>query len=113
MSDTNYVKYRGKCKEFCQELIQSNPDFKLVRGYYYEPLWDREEEHWWCVDGSNEIHDPTRMQYPSGGIKEFYREFDGTLDCAECGKTITESEIVSIGRYAVCSKRCALSLVGL
>ena len=113
MSESDYIKYRGRCKEFCDELIESNPDLRLVRGYYYEPLWDREEEHWWCVDINNEIHDPTKKQYPSGGIKEFYREFDGTLECEECKKIITEDQIVSIGRYAVCSNLCAHKLVGL
>lgn len=112
--ETNYQKYRGKCKEFAKELAESsNGELEIVRGYYYEPLWNRDEPHWWCKDKNGVIHDPTKLQFPSGGMTEFYREFDGYLNCEQCGKQITESEIVPIGNYATCSKRCAMSLVGL
>jgi len=112
-SVSNYKKFRGKCKEFCDELMECNPSFQLVRGYYYEPLWNREEPHWWCVDECGAIHDPTKLQFPSGGISEFYREFDGTVDCEECGLKINEGDIVMQGRYPVCSAICAMKLVGI
>lgn len=109
----DYKKYRGKCKEFCEALIIERPELTMVRGYYYEPNWNREEAHWWCVDSIGTIIDPTRKQFPSGGIACFYRPYDGFSDCAECGKSIPEAEIIFNGRYPCCSEHCALALVGL
>lgn len=113
VSPENYKKYRGKCREMSEALAKENPNFRLVRGLYYEPLWNREEPHWWCVDEEGQIHDPTRKQYPSGGQKEFYREFDGYFDCEECGRKVNEDNVIQMGRYPVCSERCAKALVGI
>lgn len=111
--ETDYIKYRGKCKEMSEALIKENPELRLVRGYYYEPLWNREEQHWWCEDKFGNIIDPTAKQFPSGGITQFYREFDGTVECEECGKTINEADVIMMGRFPVCSSKCACRLVGL
>ena len=109
---TDYERYRGKCKEESEKLAKEK-GYILVRGYYYEPLWNREEPHWWCVDEDGVIHDPTRKQFPSGGIADFYTEFDGTVECAECGKIVEEKDIIPMGNYACCSDLCAMKLVGL
>ncbi len=111
--ETNYSKYRGGCKKECEKLIKGNSKLILVRGYYHEPIWNTKEEHFWCVDENGNIIDPTKKQFPSGGISEFYEEFNGFVDCEECGISIPENEIVMQGRFPVCSHRCACRLVGL
>ena len=103
---------RGKCKEMAEELSLAN-NYRLVRGYYYEPLWDREEQHWWCEDSDGNIFDPTKEQFPSGGIVGFYREFSGYYTCETCGCDIEEYKVIQMGNYACCSQSCAMRLVGL
>ena len=110
----NYKKYRGKCKEMSQKLVDdSNGELELVRGYYFEPLWNRDEPHWWCKDKNGVIHDPTKLQFPSGGIGGLYTEFNGIYECANCGAEVEESKAVPCGNYIVCTRLCALKLVGL
>ena len=112
--EDDYKKYRGKCKEMCDELVAKDPSLKLVRGHYYEPQWNRDEPHWWCVDSNGKIVDPTRKQFPSQGQEGFYTEFDGTVDCAECGRIRLEKDIHMQGNYPVCKDtNCALKLIGL
>jgi hypothetical protein len=108
----DYKKYRGKCKEMCEALIQENPELSMVRGWYYEPEWDRKEPHWWCVDAEGNIHDPSVKQYPSQGAGE-YTPFGGFFECAECAKSIPEAEVIQMGNYPCCSDKCAMRLVGL
>jgi hypothetical protein len=64
----DYLKYRGKCKEFCEALIKQDSTLTLVRGHYFCPLWSSDEQHWWCVDSAGRIIDPTKDQFPSKGI---------------------------------------------
>jgi hypothetical protein len=105
---------RGKCKEMAEKAVKNNPNLILVRGWYYEPLWNKDEEHWWTKDkNTGEIFDPTAAQFPSGGIKELYTEFDNKISCSECGKMMTEETMQMCGRYPVCSTKCAMRLVGL
>ena len=111
--ESNYLKYRRKCKEMSESFIKENPEFRLVRGYYFDPIWNRKEPHWWCEDKEGNIHDPTKLQFPSGGIKDFYTEFDGYFECAECGVKVKEENAVQMGNYVVCSSECAMKLVGL
>ncbi len=113
VSQENYTKYRGKCKEMCQEMLANDSSLTLVRGWYYESLWNREEAHWWLKDGKGKIIDPTKLQFPSGGINEFYREFQGTIECEQCKKLINEEGAIINGRFAICSKECyTLCFVG-
>ena len=109
----DYLKYRGKCKEFSEALILERPELTLVRGHYFEPTWGRDEAHWWCVDPEGTIVDPTAKQFPSGGVKELYTEFDGVIFCEQCEEQTTEDTMVLAGRYPCCSEACALRLVGL
>ena len=111
MSD--YIKYRGKCKELCDKLIEEFPHLKIVRGYYYDPIWNRKEPHWWCLNEKGGIVDPTYKQFAAGGIKENYEEFNGLVCCENCGKETKEEEIIECGRYPVCSTSCGMHLVGL
>lgn len=104
---------RGKCKELSEKAVREDPTLTLVRGFYYEPMWSREEEHWWCkrVDGT--VVDPTAKQFPSGGIPEFYREFTGLFECSQCGNEHQQDTMIHQGRFHFCSDRCFMICVGL
>jgi len=108
---TDYVKYRGKCKEYVDKLCASNHDLKPVRGYYH--CWSiGKQAHWWAVDSDGNIIDPTIKQFPAPRIGE-YEPFDGTCICAECGKEVDESVAKFDGRYAFCSYKCNGKFVGV
>jgi hypothetical protein len=111
----HYKKYRGKCREMCESLIIERPDYVLVRGHYFEPAWDTSEAHWWCVDTNGTIQDPSALQFPSGGIAEYYTEYDGFTDCEECGKRTAEADLILLGNgnHPVCSNECACRLLGV
>ena len=109
----NYQKYRGKCLEMSQALAERDPTLKLVRGHYICPIWGK-QPHWWCVKLDGTIIDPTILQFPSGGSgMGKYVEFDGWLECAQCGEWIKEAEADVDGRYAFCSNRCHGLFVGV
>ena len=110
MSD--YAKYRGKCKEMCQALIEKDTTLRLVRGHYFCPVWNTDEQHWWCVKPDGSIVDPTAKQFGSKG-HGIYTEFDGYVNCEQCGKRIAEEDIFPMGRFPTCSTRCAMNLVGI
>lgn len=48
MEDNNYVKYRGRCKEYVDKAVHDDSTLTAVRGWYYCPVTNREEQHWWC-----------------------------------------------------------------
>lgn len=112
MEPSDYQKYRGKCKELSEELIKQNPELTLVRGYYFCPIWNVKEQHWWTKDKDGNIIDPTKDQFPSKG-QGFYEEFDGTVKCSECGKIGKEEDFHYESRYAFCSDACHMRFVGL
>ena len=109
MSD--YLKYRGKCKEYSEQLCKEDPTLKLVRGFYFCPIWNKEEQHWWCVNEQNEIIDPTARQFPSNGHGT-YTEFKGMVTCAVCSKEVPEDEATFAGSYGLCSYKCYGKLIG-
>ena len=111
MSDSDYTKYRGKCKEFSEAAIEADPSLTLVRGYYYCPEWG-EQQHWWTKRPDGSIYDPTAQQFPSKGTGT-YVEFNGVVTCEECGKTLHEEDAIFMGNYPVCSSTCAKRLVGV
>ena len=113
VEQSDYMKYRGKCKEMSEALVKADPSLRLVRGHYYCHAWG-EQPHWWCEDKDGNIVDPTKDQFPSKGHGA-YVEFDGNMNCDECGKDMVEKDaiIMGNGNYAVCSNRCAMRLVGL
>ena len=110
--ETDYLRYRGKCKEMSEQLCLENPSLTLVRGHYYCPFWNVEDAHWWTVDKEGIIHDPSRKQYPSSG-QGIYTPFDGTVECSNCGKTMNEDEASFDSNYAFCSTVCHMRFVGL
>lgn len=118
MTENNYLLYRGKCKEYCQELAITNPSLEIVRGFYHEPIWNTKEQHWWCKTPEGKIVDPTVKQFPSWQMAEqspemFYEEFDGICECDNCGKRIPEAEARFDSNYVFCSTRCNMRFVGL
>jgi hypothetical protein len=110
--DEGYRTYRGRCKELSDAACAADPTLTLVRGHYYCPMWNTEEPHWWTVRPDGTINDPSREQFPSRGLGA-YIPFDGTISCEQCGRDVTEDKAVIHGRYACCSTRCMLRLVGL
>lgn len=110
---TNYMKYRGKCKEMSEALVKENPELRLVRGWYDCPIMGR-EGHWWCEDKNGTIIDPTKLQFPSAGLGD-YIEFDGWCDCDQCGARFHEKTPGAMfqGRYMLCSPECFGDMVGI
>lgn len=110
MSD--YLRYRGRCKELAENAIQNDPSLRLVRGYYYCPIWNHKDPHWWCVTSDGTIVDPSAKQFPSKG-RGTYTEFDGRIPCAECGAELDESTALFESNYAFCNGTCLMKFVGL
>lgn len=111
-AEEGYRKYRGTCREACEAAVKADPTLILVRGHYFCPIWNSNEEHVWCVDQAGKIVDPTVEQFPSKGLG-FYIPFDGYVDCAQCGKKILEKDAEMAGRFPVCDGRCYGRLVGV
>lgn len=108
----NYAKYRGKCKEVSEALCKEDPTLTLVRGHYFCPIWNRDEQHWWCVKQDGTIVDPTKLQFPSKGLG-IYTPFNGICTCDNCGKEVPEAQASFEGRFAFCSSRCYGFFVGI
>jgi len=106
---TDYEKYRGKCKEMSEDLILKDPTLTLVRGYYYDYQWGK-QEHWWCQREDGTIVDPTKDQFPSKG-SGLYEPFSGVCECETCGKDVLEEDATMAGPYPCCSYECAMRLV--
>lgn len=109
---TDYQKFRGKCKEMSEAAVLADPTLTLVRGHYFCPCWCTEEPHWWTTRPDGTIYDPTKDQFPSKG-NGIYTKFNGICECANCGKEVPEAEASIDGRYAFCSTLCNMSFVGL
>lgn len=108
---TDYVRFRGRCKEFAEEACRADPSLTLVRGHYVCPFWGR-QPHWWTTKPDGSIHDPTAAQFPSNG-NGLYEPFDGTVNCAQCGKEMKEEEASFDSNYAFCSYNCHGRFVGV
>ena len=112
---TDYQMFRGKCKELSEQAALNDSTLKLVRGHYYCPMWNKDEAHWWTKRQDGTIYDPSKDQFPSKGMG-IYKEFNGIVECAECGKDIEEKDInqeYAQGRYVCCSYNCFGKLVGV
>lgn len=48
---SDYLKFRGKCKELSEEACRKDSTLTLVRGHYFCPFWNTEEPHWWTIRG--------------------------------------------------------------
>jgi hypothetical protein len=103
----NYRKYRGKCREMSEELVLEDRSLRLVKGWYVCPIWGK-QAHWWTVRQDGTIVDPTVAQFLSNGAGE-YVEYDGTVECAQCGRKMREEDATFYGRYAFCKNTDCLS----
>lgn len=111
MNESDYEKYRGKCKEMSEALVKADSTLMLVRGHYHCPIWG-EQAHWWAKRSDGTVVDPTKDQFPSRGVGE-YVEFSGIIPCSNCGKEIREEDADIEGRYAFCSSTCHSHFVGI
>lgn len=105
---SNYLIFRGKCKEVCEAVQKVLPNLILIRGHYYCAQYGK-QEHWWLKTPTGNIVDPTKLQFPDQNGE--YVEFDGNYECDHCGKVMKEEDATVIGKYIVCSLRCAHHLV--
>jgi len=106
----NYSKYRGKCKQLCDQLIKTQPNLILVRGYYHDAFWDK-QPHWWCKDEFGNIVDPSKKQFPDQNGE--YEEFDGWFNCSNCSKQVHENDegIIFDSNYVFCDGTCYMKFV--
>ncbi len=109
----DYLTYRGKCKELCEELCKNNADLKIVKGWYHCPIWNTEEQHYWCEDKQGDIVDPSAKQFPSEG-NGLYKKFNGLVKCEECGKEFPlEEAYPTYNSHYLCSSKCFGKFVGI
>lgn len=109
-SESDYARFRGKCREAVEAAVAADPTLMPVRGHYICPYWG-EQAHWWAVRPDGTIFDPTALQFPSKG-NGFYVPFDGLIECEECGKRIPEAEAYIDPPHAFCSGTCYARCVG-
>lgn len=105
---SNYLKYRGNCKQFCEQAILNDPSLRLVRGYYHDAFWGK-QPHWWTERNDGSIFDPSKLQFPDKNGE--YEEFDGFFECSNCGKRISEEDGTINGNYIFCSGTCYYAFV--
>lgn len=101
---SDYLKYRGKCRQMAEQAAREDPSLRVVCGYYICPFWG-EQPHWWTVRPDGSIYDPTSAQFPSKGLGE-YILWDGTLECEYCGKKVKPEEVYSYEHHVYCSYTC-------
>lgn len=99
---------RGKCESMSKAAVEADPTLRLVRGWYHDPDWGR-QEHWWTERPDGTILDPTSGQFPWGGIPHLYEEYQGVFPCGECGADVREGE----GYDGCCNEVCFGRMVGL
>jgi hypothetical protein len=103
MSD--YLEFRGKCKEMAQAEIVSDPTLTLVRGHYLCPIWGK-QAHWWCKRKDGTIVDPSVKQFPTKGFAAEYIPFDGLFECEYCHKSMEELRAYKVEHHVYCSYEC-------
>lgn len=108
---SNYIKYRGKCKEMVDQAIANDPTLTAVRGHYDDFQWGL-QPHWWCIKQDGTIYDPTALQFPSAGNGE-YIPFNGIVNCSNCNKEMKEEDADFESNYCFCSTICHMRFVGL
>lgn len=109
MTAINHNPLRGKCEEWAKAAVADDPTLRLVRGWYVDPVWGR-QEHWWTEQPDGTIFDPTSSQFPMGGVAEWYEEFQGMYPCAECGVEVPEDALIE---GCCCSGECFGRMVGV
>lgn len=103
MSD--YITYRGHCKELAEAEVKHDPSLRIVRGWYFCPVWGK-QAHWWCEKSDGTVIDPSVKQFPTKGLGAIYEEYDGNIECEYCGKNTAENDAYFYGHHAYCSYQC-------
>jgi len=105
--ESNYEKYRGKCKEFSVDACAEDSTLTLVRGHFRCPITDKREPHWWTTRPDGSIYDPTQKQfvYWTDDPKN-YEPYDGTCRCKICDKVTLEEDTCFYGKNTFCSGEC-------
>lgn len=103
MSD--YLLFRGKCKELAEQAVSADPSLTLVRGYYHCPVWGK-QAHWWATREDGTIVDPSVKQFPTKGAGAEYEPFDGFHECEFCHKKVAEDKAYLVPPHLYCSYEC-------
>jgi hypothetical protein len=111
MTETDYMQFRGRCKELSEAAVAAEPTLTLVRGHYHCPYWGK-QAHWWTVRHDGTIYDPSAAQFPSRGIGE-YQPFDGWHECEQCGTQVREEDAYIDLPHLFCSSTCYARCVGV
>jgi len=102
-----YAAAYGKCKAVTDEMSAEFPELTRVRGHYHCDVWG-ERGHWWLVDASGDVVDPTSRQFPSRGQGPYTPWDDSqpepTGRCLNCGEDVYD------GSYC-CGEECRLAVV--
>lgn len=106
--ESNYSKYRGKCKQLCDQALIEDASLRIVRGHYHDAFWGK-QPHWWTERADGSIFDPSKLQFPDQNGE--YEEFNGFVECSNCGKSMTESDGTIDGNYIFCSGACYYAFV--
>lgn len=102
---TDYLTYRGRCKELADEAFMLDPTLEVVAGWYICPLWGK-QAHWWCKKPDGTIVDPSVKQFPTAGFGAEYIEYDGVIECEFCQKSLPETEAYRHAQHIYCSYEC-------
>ena len=102
---TDYLTYRGKCKELAEAECTKDSALRLVRGFYHCPIWGK-QAHWWAQGPDGVIVDPSVKQFPTKGVGAEYEEFDGNIECEYCRKPVSEKDAYFYAHHAYCSYEC-------
>lgn len=109
--EDGYRILAGTCKKVCEAIAATDKRWRLVRGHYICPMWGY-RGHWWLEWEDGTIYDPTVFQFPTPRIGS-YEEFNGIVECAQCGKEMKEEEASFDSNYAFCSGECHGRFVGV
>jgi hypothetical protein len=105
MNTSDYLTYRGQCRQLVEAACANDPALTLVRGFYICPVWGR-QMHWWAKQADGTIVDPSVKQFPTAGTGAEYIEFDGTIECEFCHKSVNEEDSYMVEHHAYCSYEC-------
>lgn len=101
----------GQCAQACHAMAAAFPELRITNGEIYAILDPEPRLHWWLVDPTGEIVDPTAHQFQ--GIAE-YIEIDDShparnferMKCMNCGEHFYNTPEHS-GFSPLCSESCA------
>lgn len=111
METSDYMTFRGNCKELAERACAEDSTLRLVRGYYHCPMWGQ-QAHWWAAKPDGTVIDPTVRQFPTAGAAATYEEYDGTIECEHCSKVVHEDDAYRVDHHAYCSDQCYARDIG-